>query len=199
MEKRAHAGGNAEFSSNVRFGPFELDLRRRELRKEGRKIRLQEQPFQILKILLESPGEVVSREEIRERLWPDETVVEFDHSINAAIRRLRDALRDSADNPRYIKTIARQGYCFVGKAQTEPATLVEPIAVVPEVVVAENELTNPQPEETPPGPGRPLNPRMVVPVLLVTIALIVWASGVVLQAWTTSADRTPSAFDAPRC
>ena len=175
MEKRAHAGGNTEFSSNVRFGPFELDLRRRELRKEGRRIRLQEQPFQILKILLETPGEVVSREEIRERLWPDETVVEFDHSINAAIRRLRDALRDSADNPRYIKTIARQGYCFVGKAETEPATHAGPIAVVPDAVVAENELKNPTAEDTPRGPGRPLNPRMIVTVLFVTVALIVWA------------------------
>src|SRR6516164_7503832 len=112
MEKRAHAGGSAEFTSNVRFGPFELDLRKRELRKEGRRIRLQEQPFQILQMLLESPSEVVSREEIRNRLWPDETVVGFDLSINAAIRRLRSALLDSADSPRYIKTIARQGYCF---------------------------------------------------------------------------------------
>jgi DNA-binding winged helix-turn-helix (wHTH) protein/Tol biopolymer transport system component len=175
MEKRAHAGGNAEFSSNVRFGPFELDLRRRELRKEGRKIRLQEQPFQILKILLESPGEVVSREEIRERLWPDETVVEFDHSINAAIRRLRDALRDSADNPRYIKTIARQGYCFVGKAETEAATQAEPIGFVPEAALAENVLSNSHAGKTPPEP-RPLNLRMIVPVLVVTILLIVWAS-----------------------
>ena len=176
MEKRASAGGGTEFTSNVRFGPFELDFRRRELRKEGRKIRLQEQPFQILKILLESPGEVISREEIRERLWPDEAVVEFDHSINAAIRRLRDALRDSADNPRYIRTIARQGYCFVGKAETEPATHAEPVVVVAEAVVADNELKNPRGEETPPGPGRPLNLRMVVPALLVMIALIVWAS-----------------------
>src|ERR1700737_2302933 len=85
MEERAHSGGSADAMSNVRFGPFELDLRRGELRKEGRRIRLQEQPFQILRMLLESPGEVVSREEIRKRLWPDDTVVEFDHSINAAV------------------------------------------------------------------------------------------------------------------
>src|SRR6516225_9869142 len=119
METRVHLRGNGGPGSNVRFGPFQLDLRRGELRKEGRRIRLQEQPFQILRMLLESPGGVVSREEIRNRLWPDETVVEFDLSINAAIRRLRGALRDSADNPRYIKTIARQGYCFIG--QTENA------------------------------------------------------------------------------
>src|SRR5580658_5668830 len=115
MATTTHAAGSAGAASNVRFGPFELDVRRGELRKEGRRIRLQEQPFQILKMLLESPGEVVSREEIRKRLWPGDTVVEFDHSINAAVRRLRDALRDSADNPRYIKTLARQGYSFIGE------------------------------------------------------------------------------------
>ena len=81
----------------VRFGPFELDLCARELRKEGRRIRLQEQPFQILHMLLESPGEVVTREDIRKRLWPDGMVVEFDHSINAAVKRLRDALRDRSN------------------------------------------------------------------------------------------------------
>ena len=122
MEERAQAGSAAESTSNVRFGPFELDLRRGELRKEGRRIRLQEQPFQILRMVLESPGEVVSREEIRKRLWPDETIVEFDHGINAAIRRLRDALRDSADNPRYIKTLARRGYRFIGQVKLAAAS-----------------------------------------------------------------------------
>src|SRR6516164_8511673 len=115
MEDRVHAGGSAEPRSNLCFGPFELDLRRGELRKEGRRIRLQEQPFQILRMLLESPGEVVSREEIRKRLWPDDTVVEFDHSINAAVKRLRDVLRDSADKPRYIETVARRGYRFIAE------------------------------------------------------------------------------------
>src|SRR5258708_39965463 len=106
--------GSASPASNVRFGPFELDLRAGELRKEGTRIRLQEQPLQILRMLLESPGEVVLREEIRERLWPNDTVVEFDHGINAAVKRLRDTLRDSADKPRYIETLARRGYRFVG-------------------------------------------------------------------------------------
>src|SRR5437764_14768359 len=95
VEPRAHSGHNASPATNVRFGPFELDLRARELRKEGRRIRLQEQPFQILRMLLESPGEVVLREEIRSRLWTNGTVVEFEHSINAAVKRLREALRDS--------------------------------------------------------------------------------------------------------
>ena len=111
MEEGFHAGGdrNAPLPS-VQFGPFEVNLQRRELRKDGRRVRLQEQPFQILRMLLESPGEVVSREDIRKRLWPEGTVVEFDHSINAAVKRLRDALRDSADKPRYIETSARRGY-----------------------------------------------------------------------------------------
>jgi cholera toxin transcriptional activator len=97
----------------VRFGSFELDVRTGELRKHGLKIRLQEQPFPILLMLLLRPGEVVLRDEIRKRLWPDDTIVEFAHSINAAIHRLRDALGDSADNARYVETVARRGYRFI--------------------------------------------------------------------------------------
>src|SRR6516162_8326440 len=119
--------GAPNLSQNVRFGPFQLDLRGGELHKEGRRIRLQEQPFQILRMLLESPGAVVSREEIRQRLWPDNTVVEFDHSINAAVKRLRDALRDSAEKPRYIETVARRGYRFIAelRAVDKSAPLAE--------------------------------------------------------------------------
>jgi DNA-binding winged helix-turn-helix (wHTH) protein len=97
----------------VRFGPFEFDLRDGELTKHGLRIRLQEQPFQILRMLLARPGEIVLREELCSVLWPDNTAVEFDHGINAAIKRLRDALGDSAESPRYIETIARRGYRFV--------------------------------------------------------------------------------------
>src|ERR1700681_3272426 len=104
------------------FGPFELDVRAGELRKHGVRIRLQEQPFQILLILLERPGEVVLREEIRKKLWPNATIVEFAPSINAAIQRLRDALGDSADQPRYVETVARRGYRFIGElTREEPA------------------------------------------------------------------------------
>jgi eukaryotic-like serine/threonine-protein kinase len=94
----------------VRFGAFELDLRARELRKNGLKIHLPEQSIQVLAMLLERPGGLVTREEIRKKLWPNDTIVEFDHSINAAVKRLRQALGDSADNPRYIETLARRGY-----------------------------------------------------------------------------------------
>src|SRR5215510_8015557 len=101
------------------FGPFELDCRAAELRKYDRKIRLQEQPFHILLLLLEKPGEVVLREEIREKLWPNGTIVEFDHSINAAVKRLRDALGESAEEPRFVETVARRGYRFIGQVEME--------------------------------------------------------------------------------
>ena len=95
----------------VRFQGFELDLRAGELRKDGAKrVRLPEQPFLILTMLLKHPGKVVTREEIRKRLWPNDTIVEFEHSISAAMNRLRQALGDSAENPRYIETLARRGY-----------------------------------------------------------------------------------------
>src|SRR5712692_1399674 len=96
-------------SNFVRFGVFELDLRAGELRKNGLKVNLQGQPIQILVTLLERPGDVVTREELQKKLWPNDTVVEFDHSINAAIKRLREALGDSADNPRFVETLARRG------------------------------------------------------------------------------------------
>ena len=97
----------------IRFSTFEVDLQTRELRQRGQKVRLQEQPFQILAALLERPGEVVTREELRARLWPADTFVDFDHSLNAAIKRLRDALGESADTPIFIETLARRGYRFI--------------------------------------------------------------------------------------
>src|SRR5262245_8520955 len=105
-----------------RFGPFELDVRAGELRKYGTRIRLQEQPLRILTMLLARPGEAVLREEIQQTLWPNRTVVEFDQGINAAIKRLRTALGDSAAGARYIETLARRGYRFIGTLEpTEPA------------------------------------------------------------------------------
>jgi len=101
----------------IRFGAFELDLRARELRKDGRSAGLPEQSIMVLDMLLQRPGELVLREEIRSRLWPNDTVVEFDHSINTAVRKLRLALGESADNPRYIETLARRGYRWIGSAE----------------------------------------------------------------------------------
>jgi TolB-like protein/DNA-binding winged helix-turn-helix (wHTH) protein/Tfp pilus assembly protein PilF len=98
----------------VRFGKFEVNLQSGELRRQGQKIRLQEQPFQVLAALLERPGELLTREELRTRLWPADTFVDFDHSLNAAIKRLRDALGESAEAPVFIETMSRRGYRFVG-------------------------------------------------------------------------------------
>lgn len=100
-------------SEVVRFGVYELDPRAGELRREGVKVKIQEQPYQVLALLLERPGEVILRDELKRRLWPADTFVDFDHSLNAAIKRLRDVLRDSADNPRFIETLARRGYRFL--------------------------------------------------------------------------------------
>jgi eukaryotic-like serine/threonine-protein kinase len=101
----------------VCFGPFKLDLRAGELHREGLKIRLQEQPFRILILLLEGAGSVVTREEIRKKLWPNDTIVEFDHSINAAIKKVRLALGDSAQEPQYVETVGRRGYRLMPPVQ----------------------------------------------------------------------------------
>src|SRR5258708_8262014 len=100
-------------SSIVRFGTFEVNVQTGELRHAGLKVKLQEQPFQVLVALLERPGEIVTRDELRSRLWPEDTFVDFDHSLNAAIKRLRDALAESADAPVFIETLARRGYRFI--------------------------------------------------------------------------------------
>ena len=113
----------------VRFGEFEIDERAGELRKEGIKVRLQEQPLQILQILLEHPGEVVTREELRKRVWPTDTFVDFDHGINNAVKRLREALSDTAETPRYIETLPRRGYRFLHAAATTSPNVS--IAVLP--------------------------------------------------------------------
>src|SRR5215468_10111289 len=100
-------------SGNVRFGQFEFNRQTGELRRNGSRIKLQEQPGQILAALLEAPGDLVSREELRRRLWDTETFVDFDHSLNTAIKRLRDTLGDSADNPIFVETLSRRGYRFM--------------------------------------------------------------------------------------
>jgi TolB-like protein/DNA-binding winged helix-turn-helix (wHTH) protein/Flp pilus assembly protein TadD len=117
----------------VRFGLFEADLRARELRKRGVKVRLPDQPFQVLQLLLEHPGDVVTREELRQRLWPADTFVDFDLSLNSAVRKLREALGDSAEHSTFIETLPRRGYRFIASVERPmaahaiaPATLSEP-------------------------------------------------------------------------
>ncbi len=110
-------------SGVVRFGDFEVDLRAGELYKAGHKIKLQIQPFHALALLLERPGEVVTREEFEKRLWPGDTFVDFDHSLNTAIKKLRQALGDNKVNPRFVETLPKRGYRFIGKLEYAAATL----------------------------------------------------------------------------
>ena len=118
-----------ETPSKTAFGLFEVDLHTGELWKAGRRIKIQTQPFKVLAALLERPGEVVSREELQVRVWGRETTVDFDHSIGTAINKIREALGDSADNPRFIETLARRGYRFIAPVSHPPTTLTPIVAV----------------------------------------------------------------------
>ena len=119
----------------LRFGPFEVDLQQGVLRKGGVKVRLQSQPFQVLAALLEEPGAVVTRDDLRQRLWPEDTFVDFEHGLNAAVTRLRQALGDSAEQPRYIERLAKRGYRFAAEVQA-PAIEIEEEAPHSEVAAA---------------------------------------------------------------
>jgi len=136
----------------LRFRRFELDVRAGELRKGGRRIRLQEQPFQILLMLLEHPREVVTREEIRKRLWPNDTIVEFDNSIGAAIRKLRQALGDDAENPQFIETLPRRGFRFVYPVDSDTVAVEGRESAGAAGVVAPEHKP---PDSSPPAPGQP--------------------------------------------
>lgn len=115
----------------VGFGPFVVDLQTGELRKKGLKVRLQDKSFQILAALLEHPGELVAREELRERLWPGNTFVDWDNGLNTALAKLREALGDSAENPRYIETMPKRGYRFVAPSSQDSATRTIMLAILP--------------------------------------------------------------------
>ena len=152
----------------LRFGPYEADLHSRELRKEGTRLRLQAQPFQLLAMLLERPGELVTREEICQSLWSTDTFVDFDHSLGTAINKIREVLNDSAGEPRYVETLPRRGYRFI--AQVAP--------VDPE---PEPESTQPEPESTQPAPlelaelvaTAPPRARFLYPTVFVCLAAAV--------------------------
>jgi cholera toxin transcriptional activator len=160
-----------------RFGLYEADVDSGELRKNGQKLRLQEQPFQILVLLLERAGEVVSREEIQQRIWPADTFVDFEHGVNTAVNKLRDALGDSAANPRFIETLAKRGYRFIAPVDTGVpvvATIAAPSPAAAAPVTTSNVgnswslpstlLT--QPHEVPSAP------RGVVRILFLLIQLL---------------------------
>jgi cholera toxin transcriptional activator len=113
----------------LRFGVFEVDLTAGELRKNGARIRLQEQPFQVLTALLQNAGQVVTRDELREKIWPADTFVDFDHSLNTAVNKIRESLGDSASSPRFVETLARRGYRFIAPVDSVAAATVSALAL----------------------------------------------------------------------
>ncbi len=139
----------------VRFGAFEADLHSGEVRKSGNRVKLQEQPFKVLQILLEHPGALVTRDELQARIWPSENFGDFDHAVNVAIGKLRTALGDTADNPCFIETVPRRGYRFVGKLEDPPVEIAPP---------------KPPESETPPS-GTPVGNRRALLALLAAIAV----------------------------
>src|SRR5579884_1272551 len=155
------------------FGVFELNPQTRELRKQGVKLKIQDQPLQILFLLLEHPGEIVTREEIQKRLWPENTYVDFDNAINSAVRKLRDALGDSPENPRFIETVARRGYRFI-------APVNGPVSLQPP--------RSPSAE----GKGRRVPARKALWAVLAAVSLLIIGAGVLYQR---DSDQRPTVSD----
>jgi len=175
--------------STIRFGVFALDLSSGELYKRNHRIRLQEQPFQVLASLLERPGQIVTREELRQRLWPAETNVGFDEGLNSAIRRLRFALGDSAEHPRFIETLPRRGYRFIAKI--EPSIEEPPPEIVPETHAIET------PAELPPSPKRSkAMTGLLIASTLTSIALAIVVFTVILPRTRESSTPQSSRIDA---
>lgn len=150
----------------ARFGVFELDLAAGELRKNGAKLRLQEQPFQVLALLLERSGEVVTREDLRQKLWPADTFVDFDHSLNTAVNKLREVLGDSASSPRYIETLARRGYRFVAPVFIVPVFIASAQQSIPADHVATGAFASlPRAKSRAPAErSAALHPELEVPI-----------------------------------
>ena len=132
-----------------RFGAYEVDPGSGELRKSGLRLRVQEQALQVLLVLLERPSEVVTREELQQKLWPADTFVDFDHSLNTVINKLREALSDSASNPRFIETLARRGYRFLAPVEfVEKQTVPGPPSIVFTPLQTVQKPTSPKPPST---------------------------------------------------
>lgn len=147
----------------IRFGEYEADLRSGELRRQGQRLKLQEKPFQVLAALLARPGELVTREELRQSLWPADTFVDFEHGLNTAVNKVREVLRDSANNPRFIETLPRRGYRFVGAIDGQSSkSAVETRSAVAHVSTRDTDL--------------PRAPRYAARILLVVIELAYLAS-----------------------
>jgi TolB-like protein/DNA-binding winged helix-turn-helix (wHTH) protein/Flp pilus assembly protein TadD len=173
-------------SGRLCFGVFELDLRAGELRKHGLRIRLQEQPFQVLALLLEHPGEVVTREELQKKLWPADTFVDFDHGLNKAINKLREALDDSADSPRFVETVARRGYRFLAEVKIAPVAPVR----------GSEPATQPQPAEEARNlseiVGKAAEPKYRSPTFARTAVVVLLLLTASLAAWELHPWNRPS-------
>ncbi len=184
----------------LRFGVFEVDLAAGELRKNGARIRLQEQPLQVLTTLLQNAGQVVTRDDLREKIWPADTFVDFDHSVNTAVNKIREALGDSASSPRFVETLARRGYRFIAPVDRILA------AATLSALAQENDPQKNDPRKshaaTSPMAEIALHPELHVPVprrglvralfaLLQVMYLIFYVSGL---AHLRAADRVASSF-----
>jgi DNA-binding winged helix-turn-helix (wHTH) protein len=181
----------------LRFGVFEVDLATGVLRKNGARIRLQEQPFQVLTALLQNAGQVVTRDDLREKIWPADTFVDFDHSLNTAVNKIRESLGDSASSPRFVETLARRGYRFIAP--------VEKIATTPMVLAPAAPQENDRPgngSEASNAPDVVLHPELQVPLphrglvralfaLIQVMYLVFYVSGL---AHLRGADRVASSF-----
>lgn len=148
-------------TKRLHFGKFEADLSTGELRRSGMRVRLQSQPFKLLALLLEHPGEILSREALQHELWGAGTTVDFDHSLGMAVNKLREALGDSAENPRFVETLARRGYRFIA-----PVSIIDTQAVSAPVV------------ESPPVPANP--PTRFWPWLAIGLAVVCLIQGALL-------------------
>ena len=173
VQPSCHSGGSA------RFGPFEVDLNERVLRKHGLRIKLQAQPFEVLSALLENAGASVTREELRRRIWPEDTFVDFEHGLNAAVTRLRQALADSAERPRYIETLPKRGYRFIAPVSCIeiPGALPVPESTVagePIPTAANQHAASEGPSSSAVGSRRPWWAVAAVLALALAVAVVVW-------------------------
>ncbi len=187
-------------SGRVRFATFEVDLRSGELHKQGIKIKLHDQPFQVLTMLLEHPGELVTREQLHQKLWPSDTFVDFDVGLNSAIKRLRDALGDSAEEPRYIETLPRRGYRFVAPVATHPQGIpqtqvpAEPateVRVAPEAIATSGSNVSPVPHRVRGARLAWLLPGLGVLVLVVVVTIMRFGNPAVGPATGSGVDAAP--------
>jgi DNA-binding winged helix-turn-helix (wHTH) protein len=162
----------------IRFGVYELDRDAMELRKQGVLLRLQEQPFRVLTMLAERPGEIITREQLRERIWGD-TFVDFDQSLNKAVNRLREALNDNAGTPQYIETVPRRGYRFIAPVSASPQREAPALAVS---TVSLEIPAQPRPDKS---------PSRAVLIAALTVAIVIAAVGMATVGWLRQSQKPP--------